>query len=97
LHQKLCGPDFKRKLADNPQFYRYYLSKLKRTISPNQQNEISPIDITRRDSDATSTTPYLNVSSPSIVEETIRATMTTNDDENLDREKEITALKSEDV
>ncbi len=50
LHQKLCGPDLKRKLNDNPQLYRRSIPK---TISLNQQKDNSII-----------TTTTQNVSSP---------------------------------
>ncbi len=84
----MCGPDLKRKLSDNPQLYRYSLSKLHRNISPNQQQETSPIHITRRNSDTLSV----------IVEDTIISKTTTNNDDQFEIEKEeITTVKTENV
>jgi len=53
VHQKLCGPDFKRKFNDNPQLYHRPMPK---TISLNQEKDDSVI------------IPSQNVSSPTIIE-----------------------------
>jgi hypothetical protein len=66
LHQKVCGPDLKRKLNDNPQLYRRSIPK---TISLNRQKD-----------DAIITTTTQNVSSPPIMNNDNEKSENGNDD-----------------
>ncbi|CAF4038175.1 unnamed protein product [Rotaria sp. Silwood2] len=98
LHQKLCGPDLKRKLNDNPQLHRSSFSKLDLNISPNRQTETSLNNITRITNDTIGDTPYLVVSSPIIIEATAIGNPTGYNTLKSDIEKEeITTVKTEHV
>ncbi|CAF3628568.1 unnamed protein product [Rotaria sp. Silwood1] len=102
LHQKLCGPDLKRKINDNPQLHRSSFSKLDFNISLNPQTATSLNHITRINSDTTEDTPYLSVSSPTIIEATTIGNPIGNNNNNnnnkSDLEKEeITTVKIEHV
>ena len=93
----MCGPELKEKFVDNPQLYRNSLSKLDINISlPHQTETLS--NVSQRNSDTTSNTSHLTVSTPTTVETAIVENMTANDDNKLDTEKEEnTAMKTEDI
>ncbi len=65
MHQKVCGPDLKRKLNDNPQLYRRSIPK---TISLNRQKDDAIITTTQ------------NVSSPPIMNNDNEKSENGNDD-----------------
>ncbi|CAF0948786.1 unnamed protein product [Rotaria sordida] len=96
LHQKLCGPDLKRKFHDNPQLYRNSFSKHDLNISLNHQTETSINNITRIINDTTEDTPYLSVSSPTITEAITIGNSTINNKSDIEKE-EITTVKTEHI
>jgi hypothetical protein len=59
----LCGNDLKRKWLENPQLCRRTNSKSTANHSSNEQRK----DLPRRTSNVTPATPFVNVSSPTIV------------------------------
>jgi hypothetical protein len=60
-------------------------------MSPTHQKETSPGNVTRKPSDATPTTPYLNVSSPPMTE-----TAAVEDKSETEKD-ELTTVKTESV
>ena len=97
LHQKICGPDLKRKLNDNPHMHRYALSKFARTTSTNNPPiESSPNHLTRLNSDTNPSTPSINVSSPIATAETSLATTMEDEQTDVDND-EMTRVKNENV
>lgn len=96
MHQKSCGPDLKRKLGDNPQLYRNSTSK--HNLAAIQPKELPSNSFTRRTSDSTIGTSYVNVSSPCTIETTSTANTSINGDNKTELEaKEIATVKTEHV
>ncbi|CAF3425899.1 unnamed protein product [Rotaria socialis] len=93
-HQKLCGPDLKRKLNDNPQLYRSSFTKIDLNISLNNQIETSINNTSTRTSETAADTPYLSVSTPIMADTPTSEHVVLHNDDKYETE-ERTTVKTE--
>ena len=96
MHQKVCGPDLKRKYLENPQLCRRSFAKSLIHSSPAERKDESSSSIPQRTSHVTANTPYLNVSSPQmVISNSIASTVLNDDDRSATDTDEITTVKTE--
>jgi hypothetical protein len=99
LHQKLCGMDLKRKLADNPLLYLRSHSKLNPNVSSHDQKETSSVKTAMENSETTTMSCSLDISSPDTAEPVTVPMPTVNgsEDQSDAENDESSSLKDESV